>query len=98
MWTEQQSIGYHEMERRANMSTRKTPAATTQVQVNGRLLEEREQLLGRIALLTNENKQLKKSLGYLLYEEIPFDEEQLLANVGSQPSLGELIREIEHTF
>lgn len=91
------------------MSTSKTPSALPEVQANGaasksadwhhlceRLLEEREQLVGRIALLTSENKQLKKSLGHLLFEDIPFDKEELLGLASKGPSFEELIAELEH--
>lgn len=90
------------------MSTLNMPSRTSAAEGNGapaksngwhrlceELLAEREQLLARIALLTNENKQLKKSICHLMHEDIPFNKEEVLANFGSEPTLEDLIRELE---
>lgn len=90
------------------MSTPNTASRSSAVEENGlaaksngwrhlceSLLAEREQLLARIALLTDENKQLRKSICHLMREDIPFDKDELLANFGSEPTLEELIQELE---
>ena len=59
------------------------------------LLAERDRLLGRVSRVTEENKLLKKSLGTLLREELPINKMELLSQFGSEPSLPELIAELE---
>ena len=91
------------------MATIKTPSTLAAVQSNGEenkgqswhqlcesLLKERDQLLARVAGLRSENRQLKQALGHLMFEDIPFNEEELLADAGAQPSFKDLISELEN--
>lgn len=59
------------------------------------LLQERERTQRELAQLRSENTMLRKNLAALLFDDVEIDAEKLLAESVSEPSLEELIAEIE---
>jgi hypothetical protein len=59
------------------------------------LLEERDQQQVTIAELRRENSYLKSNLGNLMFEDIEIDKEKMLLEASKEPSILELIAEVE---
>ena len=76
-------------------ATRRKPSSKTTTSKAIALPEEPEGLEEEVKRLRAENALLKKNLGMVLCGEVQIDKEALLAKFGTQPSLLELIKEIE---
>lgn len=53
-------------------------------------------MLSEIERLRKENRELKQCLVSMLHEDIPIDREKMLALFETEPTFGELIKELEN--
>ena len=77
--------------------TRKTRARKETDPKRLKLLAKREQLVKEVKRLRKEKSQLVQSLGALLFGPATINKRAMLAEAATQPSLDELIAEIENS-